>query len=79
MKTKEINMKNKTNFKTEKSNFLGFIGMLLIGFALIDFVMSWMGTNLTAFLGPISQFSAMITGFIGVALLNGSKDEQNDN
>ena len=53
--------------------------MLLIGFALIDFVMSWMGTNLTAFLGPISQFSAMITGFIGIALLNAGKDEQNDN
>jgi len=39
--------------------------MLLIGFAIVDFVSSWMGVNLTPFFGPLSQFSAMIIGFIG--------------
>ena len=44
--------------------------MLLIGFAVVDFVSSWMGLNLTPFFGPLSQFSAMIIGFIGFTLLN---------
>ena len=71
-------MKNKTKTKVKKTNFLGFIGMLLIGFAIIDFAMSWMGTNLTAFLGPVSKFSAMITGFIGISLLNAGNEEIED-
>jgi len=71
-------MKNKTKTKAQKINFLGFLGMLLIGFAIIDFVMSWMGTNLTAFLGPVSKFSAMITGFIGISLLNAGNAELED-
>ena len=71
-------MKNKTKTKVKKTNFLGFTGMLLVGFAIIDFTMSWMGTNLTAFLGPVSKFSAMITGFIGISLLNVGNEEMED-
>jgi hypothetical protein len=78
MKTKEIIMKNKTKTKVKKTNFIGLVGMLLIGFAIIDFAMSWMGTNLTAFLGPVSKFSAMITGFIGISLLNAGNAELED-
>ena len=78
MKTKEIIMKNKTKTKAQKTNFLGLLGILLIGFAIIDFAMSWMGTNLTAFLGSVSKFSAMITGFIGISLLNAGNEEMED-
>ena len=73
MKTKEKTMK-KTNVEIkEQINALSYIGMLLIGFAVVDFAMSWTGTNLTSFLGPLSQFSAMITGFVGFGLLNAGR------
>jgi hypothetical protein len=50
--------------------------MLFIGFGIVDFASSWMGTNLTAFLGQASQYSAIGSGLIGIALLNmGSKSE----
>ncbi|MDB9930362.1 hypothetical protein OAD03_00865 [Candidatus Pelagibacter sp.] len=73
MKTKEKTMK-KTNVEIkEQTNVLTYIGMLLIGFAVVDFAMSWTGTNLTSFLGPVSQFSPMITGFVGFGLLNAGR------
>ena len=63
----------------EKTNDYGvfeFLGILLIGFAIVDFAMSWMGTNLTAFLGPLSQFTPLAAGLVGAMFLNlGSKSE----
>ena len=73
MKTMEKTMKT-TNVETkEQVSVLSYIGMLLIGFAVVDFAMSWTGTNLTSFLGPVSQFSPMITGFVGFGLLNAGR------
>ena len=63
-----------TNVVTkEQVSALSYIGMLLIGFAVVDFAMSWTSTNLTSFLGPVSQFSPMITGFVGFGLLNAGR------
>jgi hypothetical protein len=36
----------------------------------LDFGLSWAGTNITGFLGPLSQFTPIAFGFIGAALLN---------
>ena len=47
-----------------------YIGYLFIGFAVIDFAASRMGTNLTAFLGPISQFTPLAAGLIGGIFLS---------
>ena len=41
----------------------------MIGFAVIDFAMSFMGINLTSFLGSV-EFSPIVFGLIGGALLN---------
>ncbi|MBD1139059.1 hypothetical protein IDH27_01860 [Pelagibacterales bacterium SAG-MED46] len=43
----------------------GYLGILLIGFAVVDYAASRMGTNLTAFLGPMSQFTPIAAGLIG--------------
>ena len=51
------------------------IGLILIIFGVADFALSWMGTNLTYFLGPLSRFSPMIIGFIGFTLMNIGEDE----
>ena len=45
-------------------------GGLLIALGILDFGLSWAGTNITAFLGPLSQFTPLAFGFIGAALLN---------
>ena len=45
-------------------------GGLLIGLGILDFGLSWTGTNITAFLGPLSQFTPIAFGLIGAALLN---------
>ena len=45
-------------------------GGLLIGLGILDFGLSWTGTNITAFLGPLSQFTPIAFGFIGATLLN---------
>lgn len=71
-------MKKVTKVKKQENNILSFIGMLLIGFAIVDFAMSWMGTNLTSFLGPVSQFSPMIIGFIGFSLMNSENSQETD-
>lgn len=71
-------MKKVTKVKKQENNLLSFIGMLLIGFAIVDFAMSWMGTNLTSFLGPVSQFSPMIIGFIGFSLMNSENSQETD-
>ena len=67
----------KTKVIKEETNtsIAQLIGMLLVGVAILDFVLSWTGTNLTYFLGPLSRFSPMIIGFIGFTLMNIGKDE----
>ena len=54
----------------QKTQVLPIIGGLMIGFAVIDFAMSFMGINLTSFLGSASRFSPIVFGLIGGALLN---------
>tara|TARA_B100001173_G_C15737778_1_gene441416 strand:+ start:122 stop:367 length:246 start_codon:yes stop_codon:yes gene_type:complete len=76
------NNKRRKKMKTVKAeqvennntSFVNIVGGLLIGFAVIDFAMSFAGTNLTSFLGPVSRFSPIIFGLIGSALLNIGKE-----
>ena len=77
MKTKgDKLMKNTQAKRKEKTtNIAHLFGMLLIGIAILDFALSWMGTNLTYCLGPLSRFSPMIIGFIGFTLMNIGEDE----
>ena len=72
--TKEKKMK-KTNVKVveQKTSALQVIGGLFILFAIADFALSWMGTNLTGFMGPASRFSPIIFGLIGSLLMNSGK------
>ena len=68
--------KIKVQEKTNDYGVFEFLGILLIGFAIVDFAMSWMGTNLTAFLGPLSQFTPLAAGLVGAMFLNlGNKSE----
>ena len=62
--------KIKVEDKTNDNGIFQIIGILLIGFAVVDFAMSWMGTNLTAFLGPLSQFTPIAAGIIGGIFLS---------
>ena len=54
----------------QKTQILPIIGGLMIGFAVVDFAISFMGINLTSFLGSASRFSPIVFGLIGGALLN---------
>ena len=74
---KEKKMKTVKAEKVDGDNisFINIVGGLLIAFAVIDFAMSFAGTNLTSFLGPVSRFSPIIFGLIGSALLNVSKED----
>ena len=47
------------------SGVFSYLGILFIGFAVVDYAASRMGTNLTAFLGPMSQFTPIASGLIG--------------
>jgi len=60
--------------ETGGTSFINVIGGLLIAFAAIDFLMSFAGTNLTSFMGPVSRFSPIIFGLIGSTLLNVGKE-----
>ena len=51
-------------------------GGLLIAVAIMDFALSWGGTNITAFLGPLSQFTPMAFGLIGAAMLSAGKEQE---
>ena len=66
----------KTNVKTveQSTSALLVIGGLFILFAIADFALSWMGTNLTGFMGPVSRFSPIIFGLIGTVLMNSGKE-----
>ena len=54
----------------EKTSFTQILGGLMIGFAILDFALSYAGINLTPFLGAASRFSPIVFGLIGSALLN---------
>ena len=66
----------KTNVRVieQKTSALQVIGGLFILFAIADFALSWMGTNLTGFMGPVSRFSPIIFGLIGTVLMNSGKE-----
>ena len=74
--TKEKKME-KTNVKVveQKTSALQVIGGLFILFAIADFALSWTGTNLTGFMGPVSRFSPIIFGLIGSVLMNSGKED----
>ena len=46
------------------------IGYIFIVLGLADFGLSWMGINLTPFMGSASRFSPIVFGLIGSALMN---------
>ena len=52
------------------------VGGLLIAVGILDFALSWGGTNITGFLGPLSQFTPMIFGFIGAAMLSAGNNQE---
>ena len=52
------------------------VGGLLIAVGILDFALSWGGTNITAFLGPLSQFTPMAFGLIGAAMLSAGKEQE---
>ena len=63
---------NKVKTRTQENNFsvLQILGSLFLIFAVADFALSWMGVNLTPFMGSASRFSPIIFGVIGSILLN---------
>ena len=65
-----------TKVKTKENNFsvLQILGSLLLIFAVADFALSWMGVNLTPFMGSASGFSPIIFGVIGSVLINMNKE-----
>ena len=68
---------NKVKIKTKENNFsvLQILGCLFLIFAVADFALSWMGVNLTQFMGSASRFSPIIFGVIGSVLLNMNKED----
>ena len=68
--------KIKVEDNTNDNGIFQIIGILLIGFAVVDFAASRMGMNLTAFIGPLSQFTPLAAGLVGGIFLNlGNKSE----
>ena len=68
---------SKAKLKKEENNFsvLQILGSLFLIFAVADFAVSWMGINLTPFMGSASRFSPIIFGIIGSVLINFKKEE----
>ena len=68
---------NKVKIKKNENNFsvLQILGRLFLIFAVADFALSWMGINLTPFMGSASRFSPIIFGVIGSVLLNMNKED----
>ncbi len=68
---------SKVKTRTQESNFsvLQILGSLFLIFAVADFALSWMGVNLTQFMGSASRFSPIIFGVIGSVLLNLNKED----
>ena len=67
----------KVKTRAEESNFSVFqiLGSLFLIFAVADFAVSWMGVNLTPFMGSASRFSPIIFGVIGTVLMNINKED----
>ena len=68
---------SKVKIKTKENNFsvLQILGSLFLIFAVADFAVSWMGVNLTPFMGSASRFSPIIFGVIGTVLMNINKED----
>ena len=68
---------SKVKTRTQENNFsvLQILGILFLIFAVADFALSWMGVNLTPFMGSASRFSPIIFGVIGSLLLNMNKED----
>ena len=68
---------NKVKTRTQENNFsvLQILGSLFLIFAVADFALSWMGVNLTPFMGSASRFSPIIFGVIGTVLMNINKED----
>ena len=68
---------SKAKLKKEENNFsvLQILGSQFLIFAVADFAVSWMGINLTPFMGSASRFSPIIFGIIGSVLINFKKEE----
>ena len=68
---------SKVKLKKEENNFsvLQILGSLFLIFAVADFAVSWIGINLTPFMGSVSRFSPIIFGIIGSVLINFEKEE----
>ena len=68
---------SKVKIRTKENNFsiLQILGSLFLVFAVADFAVSWMGINLTPFMGSASRFSPIIFGVIGSVLLNMNKED----
>jgi len=66
----------KIKVQTETNSFsvLQVLGTLFLVFAAADFALSWMGVNLTPFMGSASRFSPIIFGLIGTVLMNVNKE-----
>ena len=62
-----------TKIKENNTSVFEVLGILFIIFAVADFATSWMGINLTPFMGSASRFSPIIFGLIGSALMNINK------
>ena len=65
----------KTKKNTDNFSVIQILGGLLLVFAVADFALSWMGINLTQFMGPASRFSPIIFGVIGSVLMNVTKED----
>ena len=76
-KNKRRKKMSKVKTRTQESNFsvLQILGSLFLIFAVADFALSWMGVNLTSFMGSASRFSPIIFGVIGSVLLNMNKED----
>ena len=68
---------SKVKTRTQENNFsvLQILGSLFLIFAVADFALSWMGVNLTPFIGSASRFSPIIFGVIGSVLVNMNKED----
>ena len=62
--------KTKTKVKEGSATVFQVLGLLLVIFAVADFALSWMGINLTPFMGSASRLSPIVFGLIGSALMN---------
>ena len=66
---------SKTKTNTNSFPILQILGTLFVIFAVADFALSWMGINLTPFMGSASRFSPIIFGVIGGILMNLNKED----